>query len=64
MKEIFYAVQHGDCYDWDNGSRNYGKAVKMANAMAKDPEYAGEEIRIAMIDVEANYCLSVEEIAK
>lgn len=54
--EKFYAVQHGDNFDWDYGSTVKGEAVKMANSMKHDPDYKGEEIRIAVIDCESNVC--------
>ena len=53
----FYAVQHGDNFDWDYGSTIKGEAVKMANAMKRESEYDGEEIRIAVIDCDINYCM-------
>ena len=53
----FYAVQHGDNFDWDYGSTVKQEAVKMANAMMYDKEYDGEEIRIAVIDCDADYCM-------
>lgn len=46
----FYAVQFGDNFDWDNGSTVKREAIKMANAMKRDPEYDGLEIRIAVIE--------------
>lgn len=53
----FYAVQHGDNFDWDYGSTVKREAVKMANAMKHYPEYDGEEIRIAVIDCDIDYCM-------
>lgn len=50
----FYAVQHGNNFDWDYGSTVKREAIKMANALKHIPEYDGEEIRIAVI--EDDYC--------
>lgn len=58
----FYAVGNGGNYDWDYGSYNYAEAVEMAQAMAANHEYDGEEIRIAVIDTEYEVCDSVEII--
>ena len=52
----FYAVQNGNNFDWDWGSENYNKAVEMANDLVNDPEYDDQEIRIAIIDVDDNFC--------
>lgn len=60
--EIFYAVQHGDNFDWDNGSDNYDEAVKMAEEMAENSRYDGEEIRIATINVDNSFCEDEEVI--
>lgn len=54
--KTFYAVQHGSNFDWDTGSANKREAVKMANAMKRDHEYDGEEIRIAVIDTKYSVC--------
>lgn len=51
---IFYAVQHGDNFDWDNGSYDYAGAQEMAKDLSE--EYPGEEIRIAHIDEEHKVC--------
>lgn len=53
----FYAVQHGDVFDWDYGFTIKRNAIKMANAMKHESCYDGEEIRIAVIDCELNYCM-------
>lgn len=45
----WYAVQHGDSFEWDNGSTNKREAFKTANAMKRDHRYDGEEIRVAVI---------------
>lgn len=50
MSRRFYAVQHGDNFEWDEGSTVKREAVKMANQMKRDKDYDGEEIRIAVID--------------
>ena len=52
----FYAVQHGDNYDWDNGSDNYEAAAEMASKMTCNEDYDGQEIRIAVIDMDTVYC--------
>ena len=52
----FYAVQHGDNYDWDNGSDNYEAAAEMASKMTCNEDYDGQEIRIAVIDTDTEYC--------
>lgn len=52
----FYAVQNGDNYDWDYGSTVKREALKMANKTKRDHDYDGEEIRIAVIDCDAEYC--------
>ena len=51
---IFYAVQHGDNFDWDNGSYDYADAQEMAKELVD--KYHGEEIRIAHIDEEHKVC--------
>lgn len=56
MKKLWYAVQHGDNYDWDNGSYSYQEAVDMAADLAEDDVFDGEEIRIVTINEETNYC--------
>lgn len=43
----FYAVQHGDNFDWDIGSSNLQKAKIIANKTKK--EYPNEEIRIVRL---------------
>lgn len=53
----FYAVQVGDNNDWDYGSTVKRKAIVMANAEKRDPDNNGKEIRIAVIDCDAEYCL-------
>ena len=52
----FYAVQHGENYDWDNGSVFYQLAYYMAAAMISDTDYDGQQIRIAVIDTDTEYC--------
>ena len=52
----FYAVQNGSNFDWDNGSKNYEEAIEMTNELVADHNYDGEEIRIAVIDVDNNFC--------
>lgn len=52
--KIFYAVQHGDNFDWDNGAYDYAEAQEMAKDLSE--EYPGEEIRIAYIDEEHKVC--------
>ena len=49
-KKIWYAVQHGDNFDLDFGSESHEKAVKIAESLASDSDYDGQEIRIAVID--------------
>ncbi len=61
-EEIFYAVQHGDNYDWDTGSRDHDRAVEMAKELTVDPFYDREEIRIAAIDTTSDFCISEEII--
>ena len=56
----FYAVQHGNDFDWDYGSTVKIKAEKMANAMKRNNDYDGEEIRIAVINCDTDFC--IEEI--
>ena len=56
MNETFYAVQNGCNFDWDWGSKSYNKAVEMVNDLITDREYDGQEIRIAVIDVDNNFC--------
>lgn len=46
----WYAVQHGDNFDWDNGSYRYESALRKAGKMCKEMTYNGEEIRIAFIN--------------
>lgn len=62
MSNLFYAVQVGDCFDWDNGSENYDRAVEMANEAAKDADNDGLEVRIATINVETDFCEEEEII--
>ena len=52
----FYAVQHGCNYDWDYGSDIYQLAADMAAAMISDTYYDGQQIRIAVIDTDTEYC--------
>lgn len=52
----FYAVQHGYNFDWDYGSTVKREAIKMANGLKRDHDYDGEEIRIAVIDCDNDYC--------
>ena len=52
----FYAVQHGDNFDWDYGSARKREAIKMANDMKRNHNYDGEEIRIAIIDCKNDFC--------
>ena len=52
----FYAVQNGSNFDWDNGSKNYEEAIEMTSELVADHNYDGEEIRIAVIDVDNNFC--------
>lgn len=54
----FYAVQHGDNYDWDNGSYDYDEALAIAHDWAEwEPD---EEIRIAFIDEDEGFCDDVK----
>ena len=46
--KIFYAVQHGDNFDWDNGAYDYAEAQEMAKDLSE--EFPGEEIRIYLFD--------------
>lgn len=46
----WYAVQHGDNYEWDNGSSIKREAIKMANVIKRNHEFDGKEIRIAIIE--------------
>lgn len=47
-KTLWYAVQVGDCYDWDYGSSDYNEALEMARQERDDnPE---EEVRIVTIE--------------
>lgn len=48
----WYAVQSGSDYDWDYGAGNLAEATKMANKLACDARFDGEEIRIVLIDDE------------
>ena len=52
----FYAVQHGENYDWDNGSENYQLAADKAAAMISDTDYDGQQIRIAVINTDTEFC--------
>ena len=52
----FYAVQHGDNFDCDYGSTVKREAIKMANALKRDHYYDGEEIRIAVVSCDSDYC--------
>lgn len=52
----FYAVQHGNNYDWNYGSTVKRETIKKANAMKRDHDYDMEEIRIAVIDTVNNVC--------
>ena len=52
----FYAVQHGENYDWDNGSMIYQLAVDMAVAMISDTDYDDQQIRIAVINTDTEFC--------
>lgn len=56
MNETFYAVQNGSNFDWDYGAGIYSSAVAMAKNLMDDRDYDGQEIRIAVIDVENNFC--------
>ena len=56
MNETFYAVQNGCNFDWDYGTGNYNDAVTMAKNLMDDRDYDGQEIRIAVIDVDNNFC--------
>lgn len=51
-KNKFYAVQIGDNFDWDNGA----ETLEAAEAMAREEIADGKEIRIAVIDVDTDYC--------
>lgn len=56
--KLWYAVQHGDNYDWDNGSFDLEEAKDLAN---KQHEWhPGEEIRIITIE-EGNDPTAVDE---
>ena len=50
----WYAVQHGDDYDCGYGSTVKREAIKMANAMKRNPYYDDEEIRIAITDADGD----------
>ena len=54
MKRTWYAVQHGDNFESDNGSTVKREAYKMARALHK--EYPNEEIRIALCTTESDFC--------
>lgn len=56
MKKRFYAVQHGDDYDCGYGSTVKREAIKMANALKRDHDYDGEEIRIAIVSCDDDFC--------
>ena len=53
----WYAVQHGDDYDCGYGSTVKREAIKMANAMKRDPYYDGEEIRIAITEGDDDFVI-------
>ena len=56
----YYAVQIGSDYSYDfDGSSNRREAFRIARRYAKDPAYAGQEIRVVDVDVVdgvADYC--------
>lgn len=56
MSRRFYAVQCGENYDCSYGSTVKRESMKMARALARDPWYDGEEIRICLCSTEDNYC--------
>lgn len=51
----FYAVQIGDNYECDYGSTVKREAIKMANAVKRDPSNAGKEIRIAVCSTDSDF---------
>lgn len=54
MSKRFYAVQHGDNFESDNGSTVKREAMKIARQMHKD--YPGEEIRICLCREDDDFC--------
>ena len=54
MTKRWYAVQHGDNFDTDNGSTVKREAMKLARELHKD--YPDEEIRICYCREDDDYC--------
>lgn len=59
-KNMWYAVQRGEDYDWGDGSHNYNEAIEMAKNLKK--LYPDEEIRIVTIDDGPDPIAIAEEI--
>lgn len=54
MAKRFYAVQHGDNFDSDNGSTVKREAMKIARELHKD--YPGDEIRLVFCTTDDDFC--------
>lgn len=54
MENKWFCIQHGDNFDWDNGSYDVNEARKMAEELHED--YPGEEIRLCQIDEGYSFC--------
>ena len=54
MSKRWYAVQHGDNFECDNGSTVKRKAMQRARQMHRD--YPGEEIRICLCREDDDFC--------
>lgn len=59
-EKLWYAVQTGDCYDWDYGSFDYEEALEMAKQ--EHLYYPDEEIRIVTIEEGTDKVAIEEEI--
>lgn len=56
MMKHWYAVQVGDEIDCGYGSTVKREAIKMANAMKRDHDYDGKEIRIVVTYCDDDFC--------
>ena len=56
----YYAVQIGENYDYDfDGSTVKREAFRIARRYARNPAYAGKEVRVVDIDVDDNGCWNI-----
>ena len=62
MEKIWYAVQTGNNYEWDNGSFDLDEAKALAEKECENNEIAGDEVRIVVIDQSGNEPMATNEI--